>query len=77
MLSVLPWPFHKPLSVPDKGSCETGMMCSMSIPIITICALIFLTIIVSLLQIIFFWLPFFKVCFPLPGFKGKKPPEVS
>ena len=77
VLSVLPWPFHKPLSVPDKGSCETGMMCSMSIPIITICTLILLTIIVSLLQIIFFWLPFFKVCFPLPGFKGKKPPEVN
>lgn len=74
VLSVLPWPFHKPLSVPDKGSCATGMMCSMSIPIITICALILLTIIVSLLEMIFHWLPFFTVCFPLPGFKGKKPP---
>jgi hypothetical protein len=74
VLSVLPWPFHKPLSVPDKGPCNTGMMCSMSIPIITICALILLTIIVSLLELIFHWLPFFTVCFPLPGFKGKKPP---
>jgi hypothetical protein len=29
-------------------------------------------IIVSLLDIIFRWMPFFIVCFPLPGFKGKK-----
>jgi len=76
VLSVLPWPFHKPLSVPDKGPCATGVMCSLSIPIITICALILLTIIVSLLELIFHWLPFFTVCFPLPGFKGKKPAVV-
>ncbi len=74
VLSVLPWPFHKPLSVPDKGPCGAGVMCSLSIPIITICALILLTIIVSLLELIFHWLPFFTVCFPLPGFKGKKAP---
>ena len=77
VLSVLPWPFHKPLSVPDKGPCKSGelslgVMCSMSIPIITICALILLMIIVSLLDFIFRWLPMFAVCFPLPGFKGKK-----
>lgn len=72
VLSVLPWPFHKGLSVPDKGPCETGVMCSMSIPIITLCALILLMIIVSLLHMIFQWLPFFMVCFRLPGFKGKK-----
>ena len=72
VLSVLPWPFHKGLSVPDKGPCATGVMCSMSIPIITLCALILLTVIVSLLDLIFHWLPFFTVCFRLPGFKGKK-----
>jgi hypothetical protein len=42
-----------------------GMICSMSIPIITICALILLMIIVQLLNIVFWWLPFFKICFPL------------
>ena len=77
VLSVLPWPFHKDLSVPDKGPCKQGdlslgVMCSLSIPIITICALILLMIIVSLLDLIFRWLPLFIVCFPLPGFKGKK-----
>ena len=76
--SVLPFPFHKDLSVPDSGPCKTddgmqlGMICSISIPIITICALILLMIIVSLLDIIFRWLPFFVFCFPLPGFKAKE-----
>jgi hypothetical protein len=78
VLSVLPWPFHKGLSVPEVGPCKTGgnlelgMICTLSIPIITICALILLFIIVLLLDIIFKWIPFFIMCFPLPGFKGKK-----
>jgi hypothetical protein len=76
--SVLPWPLHKDLSVPDKGPCkepggslEFGMICSLSIPIITICALLLLMIIVSLLNIIFSWLPYFLICFPLPGISSK------
>lgn len=75
--SVLPWPFHKDLSVPDQGPCskgpglEFGMICSLSIPIITICALILLIIIVFLLDLIFKWVPFFIMCFPLPKFKAK------
>jgi hypothetical protein len=79
VLSVLPWPFHKDLPVVDGGPCtksdnpsiEIGMMCSLSIPIITICALLLLMIIVNLLDIIFRWVPFFIFCFPLPKFKGK------
>lgn len=47
-----------------------GMICSLSIPIITICALVLLIIIVTLLNIVFWWLPFFKICFPLPGGNG-------
>ncbi len=75
--SVLPWPLHKDLSA-GGGSCKTGaglevgMICSLSIPIITICALILLIIIVNLLNIIFKWIPYFLICFPLPGFKGKR-----
>lgn len=77
--SVLPWPLHKDLSVPDKGPCtakddptlQAGMICSFSIPIITICAMLLLMIIVSLLDLIFRWLPYFFICFPLPGFKAK------
>jgi hypothetical protein len=78
--SVLPWPFHKELSVPEQGPCTApddpslslGMVCSLSIPIITICALLLLMIIVNLLDIVFRWLPYFFICFPLPGFKAKE-----
>jgi hypothetical protein len=41
-----------------------GMVCQLSIPIITICALILLMIIVSLLHIVFWWLPLFRICLP-------------
>jgi hypothetical protein len=74
--AVLPWPLHKDLSV-EGGSCkeggiEVGMICSFSIPIITICALLLLIIIVSLLDIIFRWIPYFFICFPIPKFKAKQ-----
>jgi hypothetical protein len=75
--TVLPFPLHKDLSVPAATPCSSsngasiGMVCSLSIPIITICALILLMIIVSLLDIVFRWTPYFLLCFPLPGFKGK------
>lgn len=49
-----------------EGTIDLGMICSLSIPIITICALIILMIMVSLLNIIFMWLPFFKICLPIP-----------
>jgi hypothetical protein len=73
--AVLPWPLHKDLDVtpapctsgPDPG----GMVCSFSIPIITICALILLMIIIKLLDIVFFWMPFFQICLPLPKFDAK------
>ena len=42
------------------------MLCSFSIPIITICALIVLMIFVALLNIIFWWMPFLKICLPKP-----------
>jgi hypothetical protein len=75
--TVLPWPLHKDLDVPDGGPCvddaglSLGMICSLSIPIITICALILLMIMVNLLDIIFRWVPFFIMCLPFPKFKGK------
>ncbi len=47
-------------------SWELGMICQLSIPIITICALIVLFIFLVLLNIVFFWLPFFRICLPLP-----------
>ncbi len=79
VLQVLPWPFHKPIKIDDPGetggckdgSLDIGMICSLSIPIITICALILLMMIVLLLDFIFRWIPWFIMCFPIPGFKGK------
>ena len=48
-----------------------GMICSLSIPIITLCAFIVLMIFVALLNIVFWWLPFFKICFPVPRLEAK------
>jgi hypothetical protein len=80
VLSVLPFPFHKGLSG-GSSACKDptlsiGMVCSLSIPIITICALIILIIMVTLLDMIFKWLPYFFFCFPLPKFSGK-PKEAT
>jgi len=49
----------------DKGW-ELGMICSLSIPIITICAFLVLMIFLQLLNIVFFWMAFFKICLPIP-----------
>ncbi|MEY2890617.1 MAG: hypothetical protein RJA98_525 [Pseudomonadota bacterium] len=43
-----------------------GWLCSFSIPIITVCAFIALNVILSLLNIVFRWLPFVKICLPIP-----------
>ncbi len=48
-----------------SSSLDLGVICSFSIPIITICALILLMIVVQLLNIIFFWLPYFHICLPV------------
>jgi hypothetical protein len=75
--SVLPWPLHKDLSVGDMSPCRSGtgvsfgMICSLSIPIITLCALILLIIMVFLLDLIFRWVPYFILCFPVPDLKAK------
>jgi len=51
----------------EKGSeLGLGWICSFSIPIITICAFIVLNIVLHLLEIIFHWLPFVKICLPIP-----------
>ena len=78
VLSVLPWPFHKDLPRPSKtGPCRKGgnsfgMFCSLSIPIVTLAALILLIIIVALFNTFFYWLPLLFTCFPIPGLSGKK-----
>ncbi|MGM9480222.1 hypothetical protein ACS5PN_03415 [Roseateles sp. NT4] len=53
----------KPKAGSDIG---LGWLCSFSIPIITICAFILLNVVLSLLNLVFFWLPFVKICLPVP-----------
>lgn len=43
-----------------------GMICGFSIPIITICAFIVLQIFLVLFNLLFFWLPFIRICIPFP-----------
>jgi hypothetical protein len=50
----------------DGQPLDVGLLCSFSIPIITICALIVLMIFISLLNIVFWWMPFLRICFPIP-----------
>jgi hypothetical protein len=53
---------------------QLGMICSFSIPIITISAMLILSVIINLLNIVFFWLPFVKICLPLPkNFRAPSP----
>jgi hypothetical protein len=58
-------------SIGAAGGVSVGLICSFSIPIITICAMMLLMVMVIALNIIFFWLPFFKICLPVPGLKAK------
>jgi hypothetical protein len=45
---------------------DLGVICQLSIPIIMICALVVMMIFLGLLNIVFFWLPFFRICLPIP-----------
>ncbi len=70
VLSVLPWPFHKDLPGGQAEPCgdpglSFGLILSLSIPIITIAGLLLLIIVVSLLDQIFRWLPYFITLIPI------------
>lgn len=54
----------------EEGGWTLGWICSFSIPIITICAFIVLNIFLQLFAKIFFWLPFLKICLPVPRKQG-------
>lgn len=51
----------------SQGKSALGWLCGFNIPIITICAFIMLSIVLSLLNIIFWWLPLVKICIPFPS----------
>jgi hypothetical protein len=50
-----------------SGNITIKWICSFSIPIITICAFIVLNIFLQLLNIIFQWMAFIKICIPIPS----------
>lgn len=50
----------------NTGGLGIGWICSFSIPIITLCAFIVLNIFLQLLNIVFQWLFFIKICLPYP-----------
>lgn len=50
----------------DGDSFDLGEICSFSIPIITLCAFIVLFIFLIVLNIVFWWLPFLRICLPIP-----------
>lgn len=52
--------------VEGAGTLDLQWICAFSIPIITLCAFIVLNIFLQLLNLIFFWLPFLKICIPFP-----------
>ncbi len=51
---------------PSGSGPAIDWICGFNIPIITICAFIVLNIFLQLLNFIFFWLPFIKICVPIP-----------
>jgi hypothetical protein len=51
---------------PSGVSIDVGWICSFSLPIITLCAFILLMIIVIVLNLVFWWVAFLKICFPIP-----------
>lgn len=54
----------------DGGSgIGLGWICSFSLPVITLCAFIVLNIFLTLFNLIFFWMPFLKICIPIPKAK--------
>jgi hypothetical protein len=59
----------------SAGSAQLGFVCGFSIPIITICAFILLSIVLGILDIFLRWLPFVKICVPLPSVSLSPPSE--
>jgi len=52
--------------MPSVGGIGIGWICSFSIPVITLCAFIVLNIFLMLLNIVFQWLFYIKICLPYP-----------
>ena len=61
------------------GSCpplQMGQICSFSIPIITIIAMLLMMLMAIVLNFVFWWLPFLKICLPVPYSAATHPEEA-
>jgi hypothetical protein len=52
-----------------SGGLGIRFLCSFSLPVITICAMLMLSIVISLLNIFLGWMAWVKICIPLPSKK--------
>ncbi|MGG6297039.1 hypothetical protein ACQ4M4_21810 [Leptolyngbya sp. AN02str] len=59
----------------EASGAALDWICGFNIPIITLCAFILLTIVLQLLNIIFWWLPYVYICIPFPKSAPKSPPH--
>lgn len=59
----------------SEGDDGWGEICSISLPTITLCATFVLNIFLGLFNIAFFWLPFIKLCLPVPKSVASKVPQ--
>ncbi len=55
---------------PPSGGLGIGYICSFSLPAISICAMLSLSIILSLLNIFLSWMAWVKICLPIPQQKS-------
>jgi hypothetical protein len=51
---------------PPSGGLGIGFICSFSLPAISICAMLMLSITLSLLDIFLSWMAWVKICLPIP-----------
>jgi len=54
---------------PPSGGLGIRFLCSFSLPVITICAMLMLSVVISLLNIFLGWMAWVKICIPLPSKK--------
>lgn len=58
-----------PDPVPSGPVLGVQWICSFSLPVITLVAMILLMIMIALLNIVFWWLPWVRICLPFPKIK--------
>lgn len=51
---------------PDSAELKLGMICAFSLQIIFLVAFVVMFVFLLLLNFVFWWLPFLKICFPIP-----------